>query len=100
MSSDEFAFAAPAFKPDEALQRLQRELRGLGLTEREGRFERRGMVIARAVVDGDTIRAARVRRPSRNSPEWQERTLRSSADVRDFAAQLKQQLALWSDRDD
>ena len=100
MSSDEFAFAAPAFKPDEALQRLQRELRGLGLTEREGRFERRGMVIARAVVDGDTILAARVRRPSRNSPEWQERTLRSSADVRDFAAQLKQQLALWSDRDD
>ena len=100
MSSDEFAFAAPAFKPDEALQRLQRELRGLGLTEREGRFERRGMVIARAVVDGDTIRAARVRRPSRNSPEWQERTLHSSADVRDFAAQLKQQLALWSDRDD
>ena len=98
--SEDFSFAPPPFKPDEALQKLQRELRDLGLTERAGRFERRGAAIARAVVDGAVIRAARVKRPSRSSPEWQDKVLRSSADARDFVADLKQQLAQWSDRDD
>ena len=60
----------------------------------------KAIAIARAVIDGDALRAARVKRPSRTSPEWQERRLRSSADVRDFVADLKKQLALWSDRDD
>ena len=82
------------------MQRLRREWREMGLSEREGRFERRGVAIARAAVDGDHIAAAVVRRPSRNSPEWQPRTLTSSADVRDFSAQLKKKLTEWSDRDD
>jgi len=98
--SDDFGFAAPLFKPDEALPKLKRDLRELGLTEREGRFERRGSTLARAAVDGSVIVAARVKKPSRSSPEWLERRLRSSADVRDFVADLKKQLALWSDRDD
>jgi len=98
--SDDFGFAAPQFKPDEALLKLKRDLRELGLTEREGRFERRGSTLARAAVDGDVILAARVKKPSRSSPQWLERRLRSSADVRDFVADLKKQLALWSDRDD
>ena len=93
-------FALPAFKPEESLQKLKRDLRELGLVEREGRFERRGSLIARAAVDGATLRAARVKRPSRTSPEWVEKLLRSSADVRDFVADLKKQLAQWSDRDD
>lgn len=97
---EEWGLASPPFKPDEALQKLRRDLRELGLTEREGRFERRGILIARAAVDGDTLRAARVKRPSRSSPEWIEKVLRSSADGRDFVADLKTQLALWSDRDD
>ena len=97
---DDYGFTAPAFKPAEALQLLQRELRALGLTEREGRFDRRGSAIARAVVDGDLIRAARVKRPSRGSPEWMDKALRSSAETRDFVADLKKQLAQWSDRDD
>lgn len=93
-------WALPAFKPDEALQTLKRELRALGLTERDGRFERRGTAIARAAVDGAVIQAARVRRPSRSSPEWQSKTLKHSGDVRDFVADLKKQLAAWSDADD
>lgn len=101
MSIDDHAgFALPAFKPDEALQKLKRDLRYLGLVEREGRFERRGSSIARAVVDGALLRAARVKRPSRTSPEWIEKPLRSAADVRDFVADLKKQLAQWGDRDD
>lgn len=100
MSDDDFGFALPAFQPGEALQRAKRELRDLGLTEREGRFERRGTAIAKLAVDGTTLKAAIVRRPSRNSPEWTEKTLRDSAAVRDFVADLKTKLASWSDRDD
>jgi hypothetical protein len=99
-NDDPGGWALPAFKPEDALQTLRRELRALGLTEREGRFERRGTPIARAVVDGALLRAARVKRPSRTSPEWQDKALKNSADVRSFVADLKQQLALWSDRDD
>ena len=98
--SEEFGFAPPPFKPDEALQKLRRELRELGLTEREGRFERRGSLIARAAVEGDALRAARVKRPERSSPEWIEKVLRNGADLRSFVADLTTQLALWSDRDD
>ncbi len=92
-------FAPPPFKPDEALQRARRELREMGLTEREGRFERRSLQIARIAVDGATLKAAVVKRPGR-TPEWTEKTLRSSADLRDFVADLKNKLASWSDRDE
>jgi hypothetical protein len=98
--SEEWNLAAPPFKPDEALQTLRRDLRALGLTEREGRFERRGVVIARCTVEGEALHAARVKRPSRSSPEWMQKALRSGADLRDFVADLKRQLAQWSDRDD
>ena len=100
MSNDDFGFTSPPFKPEHALAGLARSLRELGLLERAGRFERRGTPIARATVDGAALRAARVKRPSRTSPDWQERLLHSSADVRDFVADLKKQLAQWSDRDD
>ena len=96
--SDDF-LAAPPFKPDEALQRGRRELRELGLVEREGRFERKAQQIARLAVDGETLKASVVRRPGR-SPEWTDKTLRNSADLRDFVADLKKKLATWSDRDE
>ncbi len=98
--SDDFGFAVPPFKADEALSTLTRNLRDLGLTARAGVFERRGTALARAAVDGNVLVAARVKRPSRTSPEWLPKTLRSSADVRDFVNDLKKQLAQWSDRDD
>ena len=92
-------FAPLPFNPDEALQRARRALRDLGLVEREGRFERKTQQIARIAIDGATLKAAIVRRPGR-SPEWTEKTLRSSADLRDFVADLKKKLASWSDRDE
>jgi hypothetical protein len=100
--SEDWGLAPPPFKPDDALQTLKRELRAMGLSEREGRFERKGTPIAKAVVagDGNGIDAARVKRPSRTSPEWQPKRLTSSAQVRDFVADLKKQLAQWSDSDD
>ncbi len=99
--ADDGGFAPPPFKPDEALQRLKRDLRELGLAEREGVFERRGTAIARARVDGAVLAAARVQRPSRNSPQWQPpRTLGDNAAVRDFVAGLKKVLREWGDRDE
>ena len=98
--SDDLGFAPPPFKPDEALQRLKRDLRELGLSEREGVFERRGIAIARARQEGAQLAAAVVRAPSRNSPQWQPRPLGSSAAVRDFVAELKKALRTWGDRDE
>ncbi len=100
MTAEHFGFAPPAFKPDEALQRLKRELRELGLTEREGVFERSGLAIARVRIDGAQLAAAMVKRPSRAGPQWHARTLGGSAAVRDFAAELKRALQQWGDRDD
>jgi hypothetical protein len=98
--SDDWGFAPPPFKPEEALARLKRDLREAGLTEREGVFERRASKIARLAVDGAVIKAETVKRPSRSSPEFQARTLKSAADVRDYVAELKKKLASWSDSDD
>jgi hypothetical protein len=98
--AEDLGFAPPPFDAATALQRLKRELRELGLAEREGVFERRGVAIARAAVDGAALSAALVRRPQRSGPDWQPRTLKSSADVRDFVAECKRRLAGWSDRDD
>ncbi|MDM4766237.1 hypothetical protein [Pelomonas sp. SE-A7] len=92
--SEDWGFALPAFKPDEALQRLRRDLRELGLTEREGRFERRGNAIARAAVDGQQLRVAVVKRPAR-SPEWNEKMLKDSGQLREFVALVKKSLAGW-----
>ena len=97
--SEEWGFSLPAFKPDEALQRLRRDLRELGLTEREGRFERGGLAVARAVADDTVLRVSLVRRLSR-SPEWTEKVLKDSAQVRDFVALVKKNLAGWSDHDE
>ncbi|MEH0167259.1 hypothetical protein [Roseateles microcysteis] len=98
MSDGDF-FAPPPFKPDEALQRLKRDLRELGLAEREGRFERKGMVMARAAVDGTQLRVALVKRPSR-TPEWNEKLLKDSSQLRDFVALVKKSLAGWSNGDE
>ena len=99
--SEEWGFAPPPFKADEALQRLRRELREAGLTERESRFERKGQVLARAALsdDGAVLRAAMVKKPAR-TPEWQELTLKDAAQVRTFVTDLKRKLTQWSDRDD
>ncbi len=99
MSDENWGFALPAFKPEEALQKLRRDLRELGLTEREGRFERRGMAIARAAVDGAVLQVALVRRPAR-TPEWTEKTVKDSAQLRDFLALVKKSLSGWSDADE
>lgn len=96
--ADDF-FAPPPFKPEEGLQKLQRELRGLGLSARGHQFERGGQALAQALLEDSQLTAAMVKRPSRSSPEWQARTLKNSAELRDFVAELKKRLAQWGDDD-
>ena len=97
--ADDF-FAPPPFKAADSLAGLKRSLRELRLAEREGRFELRGQAVAELALDGETIVARRVKRPSR-SPEWQQRSvLRNGADVRKFLDDLKRELSGWSDSDD
>ena len=100
MAGDDFGFALPPFQPDEALQRARRDLREMGLSERASTFERAGVAIAKLVVDGATLKASVVKRPSRSSPEWTHKTLSNSAMLRDWIAELKKKLAGWSDRDE
>lgn len=99
MTGDDWGFAAPPFRADEALSKLQRELRDLRLTERSGMWERKGVALVRLTLQPSSIQAERVKRPSRNSPEWQAMSLSNSADVRNFVADLKKHLAQWSDDD-
>ena len=98
--SDDLGFAPPPFDAAAALLRLRRELREMGLEERAGQFQRRGLAIARAAADAGGLRAGLVKRPVRGSPEWADRTLGSNAEVRDFLAECKRRLAQWTDRDD
>ena len=98
--TEEWGFAAPAFKPDEALQRLRRDLREAGLVERAGVFERRGTAIAKVAAGDGVVDAALVERPSRRSPQWQARALKSGADVRDFVNLVKKQMGAWSQDDE
>ena len=58
--SEEWGFAPPPFKPDEAAQRLRRELRELGLSERGGAWERRGQALARVVSEDGVLPATKV----------------------------------------
>ena len=97
---DAWGFAPPPFNADQALQRLRRDLRELGLAEREGVFEKRGLAVARLQLQDNTLQAAGVDKPQRTGPRWQTQTLRDGAAVRDFTAALKRKLAQWSDSDD
>ena len=99
MDSDLGGFAPPPFRPDQALQKLGRALRALGLSEREGRFERRGKVFARAAVQDGKLQVALAKRPTR-SPEWQSRVLQDDSGLRQFVADLEKRLAQQDAADD
>jgi len=96
-------FALPAFKPDEALVGLRRQLRDLRpLAERtvDGKpgVELKGRRVAEFAANADSITARLVKRPA-VSPEWETRTLKNSADVRKFLDEVKKRLARWTDED-
>jgi len=93
---DDF-FAAPPFKPAEALVQLKRQLRELhALAERGPGFELRGQAVIELAAQEQSIEAKLARRPAR-TPEWTRHILKNSADVRRFVEAVKAQLTRWSD---
>jgi len=91
---DDF-FAPPAFKPDEALVTLKRQLRDQRpLAERGNRFELNGKPVIELAAEAATIQARIAKRPAM-SPEWEKLTLKNSADVRKLVDEVKKRLSRW-----
>jgi len=93
---DDDFFAPPAFQAEAALASLRRSLRELRLTEREGRYEWRGMPVVELALEAGTIR---VKQPAR-TPEWTTTTLKNGAEVRRYVEDTRRWLERWNERDD
>ena len=98
MSDDDFGFAPPPFRPDEALVTLRRALRELGLAERGAGFELRGKRVLELAVEDATIRA-RIARRFMLTPEWDTQNLKGAADTRKLLDEVKKRLARWERED-
>jgi hypothetical protein len=98
MSDDDFGFAPPVFKADEALVTLRRSLRDLKLAERGNGLELRGRRVVELSSDGSAI-AARVARKWALTPEWDSRELKSAADVRKLVDEVRKRLDRWQQED-
>lgn len=94
MSDDDFGFAPPPFKADEALVTLKRTLRDLKLAERGNAYELRGKRVVELALDEGVIQAKLARRLML-TPEWDRVTVKSSADQRKLVDEVKKRLARW-----
>ena len=94
MADDDFGFAPPPLKPDEALVTLRRALRDLGLAERGAGFELRGKRVLELAVEDATIRT-RIARRLMLTPEWDTQSLKGAADTRKLLEEVKKRLARW-----
>jgi len=94
-----WAIPSPAFKPAEALVGLKRQLRELKpLAERGAAYEIKGRPVLTLAAETDTLRARLAKKPSM-SPEWQNHSLASGADVRRFVDVVRQALRRWEHED-
>ncbi len=87
-------FAAPAFKPELAMEQLGRALRDLKLTARGSGFELRGKRVLELKADGAQITARIARKPAL-TPEWETRVLASTPDQRKLLDEIKKRLDRW-----
>jgi hypothetical protein len=94
VSEDDFGFAPPPFKPEDALSQLKRQLRDLKLAERGIGFELRGKRVAELQIEGAAI-AARTARKLALTPEWDRQSLASAGEQRKWIDELKKRLARW-----
>ena len=93
-SDDNFGFAPPPFKPDEALTALKRQLRDCKLAERGNAFELRGKRVIDLTLDTDAIQVRLARRLAL-TPDWDRITLKSAAEQRKLLDEVKKRLARW-----
>lgn len=102
--NDDF-FAPPAFKAEEALLTLKRNLRDMRSLQAQGdSFSLQGQVLLMlSLGDGEgrgdstgQLHARLAKRPAQR-PEWDVRVCKSSADVRALLDEIKRRLARWTD---
>lgn len=97
MSDAEEFFATPAFKPEAAMQQLQRGLRDLRvLTERGSGYLLQGRMVLELSRDEQTLTARIAKRPAQ-VPEWEIKICRNSADIRTLLDTMKLRLQRWTD---
>lgn len=97
MSDADDFFALPAFKPESAMQQLQRLLRDLRpLVERGNSYLLQGHPVLELSRDDNTL-IARIAKRAVHVPEWETKICRSSADVRKLLDTIKLRLARWTD---
>ncbi|MEL4180571.1 hypothetical protein [Roseateles sp. PN1] len=98
--NDDF-FAPPAFKAEEALLTLKRNLRDMRSLQAQGdSFSLQGQVLLMlSLGEGESagqLHARLAKRPAQR-PEWDVRVCKSSADVRALLDEIKRRLARWTD---
>jgi hypothetical protein len=93
-TDDDFGFAPPPFKADEALVQIKRALRDLKLAERGNAYELRGKRVVELALDGGVINARLARRLMLTS-EWDRFAVKSSAEQRKLVDEVKKRLARW-----
>jgi len=94
MSNDDFGFAPPPFKADEALVQIRRALRDLKLAERGQAYELRGRRVLELAAAAGAISARIARKPAL-TPEWDRLQVASAADQRKLLDEVKKRLARW-----
>ena len=93
-TDNNFGFAAPPFKPADALVALKRQLRDMKLAERGDSFELRGKRVVEFTVDGEDL-SARVARRLMLTPDWDRIRVTSAAEQRKLLDEVKKRLARW-----
>ena len=93
--SDDF-FAPPPFDPASARATLQRALRDLKLSERNGAFEMNGQPVVRARIEGAVLKLDVAKKPSR-SPDWEHAEADDHAKLRRFIDDVKRRVARWAE---
>jgi hypothetical protein len=94
MSDDDFGFAAPLFKPDDALVQIKRSLRDLKLNERGSAFDLRGKRVLELSINGAQIHA-RIARKLALTPEFDNVVVAQANDQRKLIDEIKKRLARW-----
>ena len=93
--SDDF-FAPPPFDPATARATLQRALRDLRLSERNGAFEMNGQPVVRARIEGAVLKLDVAKKPSR-SPDWEHAEADDHAKLRRFIDDVKRRVSRWAE---
>ena len=98
-ADDDLGFAPPPFNAEQGLAQMKRALRDAKLAERGTGFELRGKRVAELVATGPAIEARLARRLAL-TPEWDCRTLKNTAEQRQWLDDLKKRLARWDSGED